>query len=208
MTTTTETTSPVKTRGNQFRAEMIRSILEMRKTQARLPIHPQPTGYPDCYPIHVHGGRGFFASLGGNGIGGFDRGRLFLYGAESCNRNGGLAWCSGGEHERWNCPWLAGTRFRIGSRKLSVVFVTAERLRSINVCDVPAEGLPLTAEADQYQRMSDSGCAGHIRAQPLRRELLLSFAKWWDSLPDQQHPWASNPWVWVINFALAKDGAQ
>jgi hypothetical protein len=50
-----------------------------------------------------------------------------------------------------------------------------------------AEGVP-------PPRMEPCGAESHDSVQV--------YLEWWDKL-NPKHPWASNPWVWVVEFAVA-----
>ncbi len=62
---------------------------------------------------------------------------------------------------------------------LNVVGVRIERLQDMNAADAGKEGFGF-------------GCAAYRR-----------FQETWDSLNGIRGPWASNPWVWVIDFGIA-----
>lgn len=74
---------------------------------------------------------------------------------------------------RWACRLL-----------LEVVSVRVERLQNISEADAIAEGCVA----------SDSDGKFSVPGPVYRYEQL------WDSINGKKHPWASNPWVWVIEF--------
>ena len=59
---------------------------------------------------------------------------------------------------------------------LEIINVRVERLNEISVSDAKAEGV-------EYS----------------------SFATLWDSINGKKHPWSSNPWVWVVEFKRVKN---
>lgn len=74
---------------------------------------------------------------------------------------------------------------------LEIVSVKVERLQDISEEDAKAEGVEL--EACRYVgRCNSSRCLGHSYCH--------GYAKLWDSIYAAKHPWASNPWVWVVEF--------
>jgi hypothetical protein len=70
---------------------------------------------------------------------------------------------------------------------LEITDVWVERLNDISEKDAMAEGL-------------ESFCPG---LDYPRHELRTAFQNLWDS-DNKKHPWASNPWVWVLEFKLLK----
>lgn len=71
---------------------------------------------------------------------------------------------------------------------LEVVTIRAERLQAITIDDVWAEGIRAPAQ-------SGPG----ITPQHV-------FGDLWDDINAKRgHPWASNPWVWVVEFKKVKD---
>ena len=77
---------------------------------------------------------------------------------------------------------------------LAVVSVRVERLQAITEEDAIAEGVLRTggrANLDPH----------HFRPA---RDL---FADLWDAINGKRAPWASNPWVWVVEFTRVTEGA-
>jgi hypothetical protein len=69
---------------------------------------------------------------------------------------------------------------------LEVEAVRVERLQQITDADVRSEGVETVA-------------LDRDRAVEFR---LKDFARGWDSINGKRAPWASNPWVWVIEFRI------
>lgn len=90
-------------------------------------------------------------------------------------------------------PWRPSIHMpRWASRiDLEVTAVRAERLQSISEEDARAEGACASPVSPLYR-----GIASH-------RE---GFAALWDKLNGKRAPWASNPWVWVVEFRVVRGG--
>ena len=76
---------------------------------------------------------------------------------------------------------------------LAVTAVRVERLQEISEADAIAEGVLRTGGRAQLQ-------PNHFRPA---REL---FSELWDSINEDRAPWASNPWVWVVEFKRVEAG--
>lgn len=63
---------------------------------------------------------------------------------------------------------------------LEITAICVQRLQDMTGNDVLYEGLP--------GPFATNGTA------------LIAFAQLWDKINGKKHPWASNPWVWVIEF--------
>jgi len=76
---------------------------------------------------------------------------------------------------------------------LEVIDLRIERLQAISEEDAAAEGVPTHVVEHTYRKIYRD--AGERRANRINlyREL-------WDSLNEKRAPWASNPWVWVVEF--------
>lgn len=87
------------------------------------------------------------------------------------------------DNPRWT-PSIHMPR-RASRLTLEVTAVRVERLQAISEADAQAEGV---AYADAAARLVESGmwCEG--------------FAELWDSINGDLASWASNPWVWVVEF--------
>lgn len=78
---------------------------------------------------------------------------------------------------------------------LDVARVRIEPLQSISDADGQAEGI----DSDDYPPPPDD--ADYVF------DYRAAYAALWDSLNAKRAPWASNPWVWVVEFRVARNGA-
>ena len=75
---------------------------------------------------------------------------------------------------------------------LDVVSVRVERLQSISAEDVEDEGVEIDSErVARMQALAGVDPVDNVRA---------SFACLWDGINANRATWASNPWVWVVEF--------
>ena len=208
----------MKVRGILFSGSMVRAILDGRKTQTRRVVKPQPelngtihhdtpawwwptkrseAGYvhtdwtslerimlSDC-PYGVPGDRlwvretiefrshndNFYYCADGKGVGTKIYTRILERGLPRSNKLSSI------HMPRW------------ASRiTLEIVGVKVEKLQSISEEDAKAEGV--TPKGCTHPDCYPGSCASS-RYKP-------EFAILWDSINGKTHPWASNPWVWVI----------
>jgi hypothetical protein len=87
---------------------------------------------------------------------------------------------------------------------LEVVSVRVERVQQITNEDARAEGareLPLQeGEPGAWWTMDASrGADAYARAPA------AAFGRLWDTINGKRAPWASNPWVWVVEFRRASE---
>lgn len=195
----------MKERPILFSGEMVRSILDGRKTQTRRIVKPQPGSHHweaiKGYELRVSGphamsdGRtGFRFShripqnanddgvvwalchYGGPG----DR----LWVRETWSQPGGqLRYRADGDRGSWDVwKWVPSIHMpRWASRiTLEIVSVRVERLWSISRGDAIAEGCP---------RRRDTGGTSPV----------VWFHELWESI-NWKGSWSVNPWVWVIEF--------
>jgi hypothetical protein len=189
----------MKERPIPFKGDMVRAILEGRKTMTRRPVEPQPEAQ----------------------LGKLENSDLWTY--TLCDREwkcpygqpGDRLWCK----ETW-FPFLmdkpeegylhcaqyratyrgklpADTHWkpsihmpRWASRiTLEVVNVRVERLREIGLDDIAIEG---------FRRVVYPQLDGSDFVEPPRD----TFRRYWDSLYTKkpEYQWQANPWVWVIEF--------
>lgn len=194
-----------------FSGEMVRAILDGRKTQTRRIVKPQPIEDAQYDEFLLwHGGK-----------------RLLdvWYGADYVHSNqaaveramektsvygqpGDRLWVKetfyDSRHESKRCPvtyrasvkpdddvdrdfaWRPSIFMpRWASRiTLEITAVRVERLQSITLSDCANEGAPPTHAKDNVWDSTET------------------YRKLWDSINGKTHSWASNPWVWVIEFKL------
>jgi hypothetical protein len=208
-----------------FSGEMVRAILDGRKTQTRRVVKPplQNSDYPnpkldsgefcvcpDLLPtsdkrelVIVHcESRGIYRHMGSKVFAeefcpyGVPGDRLWVRETWSRVENG--HWCpiggdpvykaDGGSYSGSGFRWISSIHMpRWASRiTLEITGVRVERLQGISEEDCIAEGC-------------DGSSAGFGEA--VSKTLSHAwFFQLWDSINDKKHPWASNPWVWVIEF--------
>ena len=178
-----------------FSSEMVRAILDGRKTQTRRVIKPQPTT-EDKYqetPEIITDGTLFYSYLRRNIKPKYKVGDK-LYVRETFRD----AVISAAKSKRVLCEviyksdlgveaclykWKPSIHMpkKLARIWLEVTGVRVERLQEISLEDIRAEGLIFTLE-----------CDGSI----MRTE----FKNLWDSINGKKYPWESNPWVWVYEF--------
>lgn len=203
----------MKERGMIFNAEMVRAILDGRKTQTRRIMAPQPADdierciFPNPEAIgwksslrHKHGSTtAHFCHYGKPG----DR----IWVRETWNKYGGLLtyhadhdWIDDIRKETvCTAKWVPSIHMpRWASRiLLEITDVRVERLNSISQEDAQAEGLELTGWRPTY---SDQDSGGEVMTP------YDNFAELWSSIYGDES-WQANPWVWVIEFKRVEGGA-
>jgi hypothetical protein len=104
---------------------------------------------------------------------------------------------------KWRSPMFMP---RWGSRlTLEVLSVRVERVQSITEEDARAEGCE--SDADAMRGLDHLRGSDAARALPSRlRSASDEFRDRWDTINRERAPWASNPWVWVIEFRKVTDG--
>ncbi|HBT6082859.1 TPA: hypothetical protein MCD18_004144 [Klebsiella quasipneumoniae] len=214
-------------RGMIFNAEMVRAILDGRKTQTRRIMAPQPADdiergiFPDPEAIgwksslrHKHGSTtAHFCPYGKPGD------RIWVretFCPVDDTQYGGEKWVDYRATPKFEASHPAGWDSapndaealkwrpsihmpRWASRiLLEITGVRVERLNSIHDVDAMREGIQnLTACSH-----SDFGIPGVVNAQhPVRAFQLL-----WESIYGTDS-WSTNPWVWVIEFKRVEGGA-
>ena len=163
-----------------FSTEMVRAILEGRKTQTRRVIKPQPEGMDEVYFRDFRrdfGGRKCPHGQVGDG--------LWVKEIYYQDPGGGIWYRADNDewlqdHESWRTPLFMP---RWASRiTLEITGLRVERLQDITEEDAVTEGLPPREQT------------GFDTAR-YRYHIL------WDSLNAKRgYAWDSNPWVWVIEF--------
>ena len=169
-----------------FSPEMVRAILDGRKTQTRRVVEPQPSVTMITNPktettkqntrTIITTGNGYSeASTSGRESEAFARKNVprsikrILWAVLEYKPGDVLwvkeAWC---DIERFARLWLRVTDVR------------CERLHDVTRDDILAEGGELTKNGIVFQG--------------------LCFGEYWDEINGKKHPWESNPWVWVYTF--------
>ena len=193
-----------------FSGPMVRAILEGRKTQTRRVLKPSAylRRYNDerrlnlseaqlldakAHAARVNIGRGLPSPCGAPGD------TLWVRETWAPSRfkagDPNYAYRADGEREgvgRWR-PSIHMPR-RASRLTLRIKSVRVERLQEISEADAIAEGVLRTGGRAQLQ-------PNHFRPA---REL---FSELWDSINEDRAPWASNPWVWVVEFSRVTEGA-
>lgn len=194
----------MKERGMIFNGEMVRTILDGRKTQTRRIMKNQPAGdYPDTPALirSVDGGFQWYGHYGESSI--FN----CPFGAVGDRIWVRETWADAGASApdlklyRANYPAHVPTHYenvppasdirwtpsihmpRWASRiTLEITGVRVERLNDISECDAKAEGAPTEC------------CV-------IGDKHFLGFRSLWKSIYGDES-WRSNPWVWVIEFKV------
>ncbi|HBS2732227.1 hypothetical protein M1V81_07740 [Klebsiella pneumoniae] len=215
----------MKERGMIFNAEMVRALLDGRKTQTRRIIKDCTVGrdpiskfikigkkfigcYPEdvpelireCCPYGVPGDRIWVRETWAEA--GASAPDLKLYRANypehvpSIYENVPPA-----EEIRWTPSiHMPRTASRI---LLEITDVRVERLNAISEEDAEAEGIDMEAlydSQDCYDCIADHNMTG-------RPTVTGAFKYLWESIYGEEG-WKSNPWVWVIEFKRVEGGAE
>lgn len=223
----------MKERPIPFNGEMVRAIIDGRKTQTRRVIKPQPErSHLSDEHWSWKGGEFALERYPGNSTilkhSPYSVGDLLwvkeTWGVSKCQRDdeANPAWPNminyregsyvhgpnhgiGGLVHRWRSP-----RFmpRWASRiTLKVEEVRVQRLQDISDGDIEAEGLwPDGSWSIPLVEQAFTNAEGVVASGgslPMIPER-YGFAEYWDSLKKEKHPWSSNPWVWAITFEVQK----
>lgn len=90
---------------------------------------------------------------------------------------------------------------------LEVVSVRVERLHTITEKDACAEGCK--SDAEGLRALSHLRGVDAPRAVPSRlRSTRDAFRELWDDINGKRAPWASNPWVWRVEFRKIEEAAR
>jgi hypothetical protein len=181
-----------------FSAEMVRAILEGRKTQTRRVIKPQPPHWrwndyrwdDECINVATDDDKsGYYVKCPYGFLGDRLWVRETWQKCPTCgllnyratrNTPGICAHCNG-KLGLWK-PSIFMPR-RVSNILLEVTGVRVERLQEISEEDAEAEGVDF------------------IPSAPAALNHRTAFAGLWDSINAKRgYPWESNPWVWVITF--------
>ena len=211
----------MKERGMIFNGEMVRAILDGKKTQTRRPANPSTANLLDLQGQYPHKKYNISCPFGAVG----DRiwvretyqGPLFDYEhmesyledsskfekPEFCvyRADGNPAPEFYDADDNLHCGWRPSIHMpRWASRiLLEITSVRAERLNAISEEDARAEGI------------IDGGCLNCVEPEPCgcanpEPDATNAFAYLWQSIYGQEN-WNANPWVWVIEFKRVEGGA-
>lgn len=201
-----------------FSGEMVRAIIEGRKTMTRRVVKPQPEhGVCGC----GYSGSGFgiedmegactckpiLSPYGKPGDRIWVREKHYLEPGAGPEHFGSEDWIvyaadepgtlNGGPDE--SVPWRPSIHMpRWASRiLLEIVSVRVERLQEITEEDAKAEGIPFDGD---YWRSVVHPIKGTLKCWPTVTE---AFKQLWDSINAKNcHGWDENPWVWVVEFKV------
>ncbi|HIG3137083.1 hypothetical protein M1V68_21690 [Klebsiella pneumoniae] len=202
-------------RGMIFNAEMVRAILDGRKTQTRRTVKPQPDE------------DGLAKVTNGPWVDTSERNYRCPFGAAGDRIWVRETWAEAGASApdlklyRANYPehvpsiyenvppaeeirWTPSIHMpRTASRiLLEITDVRVERLNAISEEDAEAEGIDMEAlydSQDCYDCIADHNMTG-------RPTVTGAFKYLWESIYGEEG-WKSNPWVWVIEFKRVEGGA-
>ncbi|WP_241723043.1 morphogenetic protein [Raoultella sp. HC6] len=206
----------MKERGMIFNAEMVRALLDGRKTQTRRIIKNQREGGSwsvqlaknPCIPRHTHDWwlpnatqpySALICPFGAIGERIWVRETWARYNIDQRSQDMAYRattpedWPDGG---RWR-PSIHMPRW--ASRiLLEITDVRVERLNSISEEDAQAEGMELTGWRPTY---SDPDSGGEVWTP------YDNFAQLWESIYGEES-WKANNWVWVIEFKVVNCGGD
>ncbi|HBX3770285.1 TPA: hypothetical protein MHZ58_05895 [Klebsiella pneumoniae subsp. pneumoniae] len=213
----------MKERGMIFNGEMVRAILDGRKTQTRRPVK---------FPVHD---KNLGCELAGNELAGELSAGNYLNSAfgkpgdriwvrETWNKYGGLLtyradhdWIDDMRKETvCTAKWVPSIHMpRWASRiLLEITGVRVERLNAISEEDAQREGVHTEvwdqtvvarnyAARDEFFQFWSEDMPHYVEMNQLYRS---SFRSLWESIYGADS-WQANPWVWVIEFKRVEGGA-
>ncbi|HBT3848256.1 TPA: hypothetical protein MBK66_000701 [Klebsiella pneumoniae] len=201
----------MREKGLIFNSEMVRAILDGRKTQTRRPIKWKQTRFTEIgeredgskwpWSEDAEHACDFWHPCPFGAVG--DR----IWVRETWNKYGGLLtyradhdWIDDMRKETvCTAKWVPSIHMpRWASRiLLEITDVRVERLNAISQEDAQAEGMELTGWRPTY---SDPDSGGEVMTP------YDNFAELWSSIYGDES-WKANPWVWVIEFKRVEGGA-
>lgn len=210
-----------------FSGDMVKAILEDRKTQTRRIIKPQPIRLPAAYDrvgmtIWPPG-----SQPGEDGVSWGDKAPSnspTKVMAKHCpyGQTGDRLWVREAWCEHWihnGEEWIeAGYRYKATDEKdkrakwypsiymphcasriaLEIVSIRVEKLQEISEEDYIKEGLK------PCKKNPKLAISHYSEANANKLILQKDFMFLWDSINGEVNPWSSNPWVWVIEFRRVK----
>lgn len=204
--------TPLRERPIIFSGEMVRAILEGRKTQTRRVVNPAPTTFRNGWPLKRIVSR---IAVGTRSDHTLVEDRSCPYGqpndrlwvretwAGCCGRYGYKA--DGAVRGRFKKSWIRDCRWKPSIHMprsaarifLKVQNVRVQRLQDIIEQDAAAEGVQVPVRQDRkgwYQEISGP----YVPKAPTCRE---HFILLWERLNAKRgHGWKTNCWIWVIEF--------
>lgn len=197
-----------------FSGAMVRAILAKTKTQTRRVIKPQPTLWrgdilewqrSKSSTIHTVAD-GLLADCP-HGIPGD---RLWVRETHFVAGTGKIFYRADGHDTESAYSWRPSIFMLRQSCRitLEITGVRAERLHDISEADALAEGVE-TDVHDQALVARKYGTKNEwfqVWSSELRNYenyeniAIASYRSLWDSINGKKYPWASNPWVWVVEF--------
>lgn len=184
-----------------FSGEMVKAILDGRKTQTRRVVKlrdGEDVGSIDRYRIATTGDNGRVTDCPYGKPGD----RLWVRESHAPRYFDDFTaaykadWTSGAAEYVNEPTWKPSIHmFRKDSRiNLEITNVRVERLNEISWKDAKAEGVEPSLSAgfdfDIDGMLWDSGCKKYVD----------EYKRLWDKINGKKHPWSSNPWVWVVEF--------
>lgn len=216
----------IREKGLIFNSEMVRALLDGRKTQTRRIMKEQPVLNGNFYEVFGSAWSKGMTSI--PAVPGHSLSTRCPFGAVGdriwvretfCpvddTQYGGEKWVDYRATPRYEASYPAGWDSapndaealkwrpsihmpRWASRiLLEITNVRVERLNSISQEDAQAEGMELTGWRPTY---SDPDSGGEVMTP------YDNFAQLWESIYGEES-WKANPWVWVIEFKRVEGGA-
>lgn len=87
---------------------------------------------------------------------------------------------------------------------LRITGVRVERLQGISEEDAKAEGLAFWSSEEKPEIIYYGASIADVWETDPR----LSFRRLWDSINGNRASWDDNPWVWVVEFVVAKTDSK
>jgi len=202
-----------------FSDEMVRAILDGRKTQTRrLAAVRQSDGYRGGVPGlagDVDSSVGWGRLVSGDRLWVREAWGLVGLGGLMSSPNlrvGGPAFASSLRYRAtpdlrnlWPLRWRPSIHMPRWALRLTLEVISrrAEHLQSISERDALAEGARRPEPDGRHwnERCKVAGCIDCLG--PTYRG---GFARLWDGINRRTAPWASDPWVWVIDFCVLEGG--
>jgi hypothetical protein len=171
-----------------FNGEMVRSILEGRKTQTRRPIKGKVLlNFIDFMTGHADEVPGNTEDLGQI----WEGNKIRLYSAEYPEEGSELFECPYGcpRNILQLCEDTGGDAAKPVGIFCEITDIRVERVQEISEGDCEKEGI------------KGIPCKCGCGCDP---EYVYQFKNLWNSIYANPFPWSANPWVWVITFKVVK----